>query len=110
MFENKGDDQLCINYTTDQPICFHYIKSAIPTDFKLLSYFSMKLLLANRIAPDGMPHSVASHLGLCCLLMSHKRTAGLNELTPCMQVTMHTNDTGDQVLQMHVKQLIRNVL
>ena len=27
----------------------------------------MKFLCANRIAPDGTPHSAASHLGLYCL-------------------------------------------
>ena len=32
---------------------------------------------ANRIAPDGTPRSAASHLGLCCLTMSHKRDARL---------------------------------
>ena len=37
--------------------------------------FSMKFLSANRIAPDETPHSAASHLGLCCLPMSHKRDA-----------------------------------
>ena len=30
---------------------------------------------ANRIAPDGTPHSAASHLGLFCLPMSHKLDA-----------------------------------
>ena len=40
----------------------------------------MKVLQANRIAPDGTPRSAASHLGLCCLPMSHKREPGLNEL------------------------------
>ena len=56
-----------------------------------LSDFLMNFLCANRIAPDGMPRSAASHLGLCCLPMSHKwgyavclcsikRTSGLNEL------------------------------
>ena len=35
--------------------------------------FSMKFLCANRIAPAGTPHSAASHLGLDCLPMSHKR-------------------------------------
>ena len=43
----------------------------------------MKFLQANRIAPDGMPRSAASHLGLFCLPMSHKRDAGLNELIYC---------------------------
>ena len=42
-------------------------------DFKILSHFSMKFLCANRIAPDGTPRSAASHLGLFCLPMSHKR-------------------------------------
>ena len=30
-----------------------------------------------RIAPDGMPHFAASHLGLFCLPMSHKKNARL---------------------------------
>ena len=34
-------------------------------------------LLANRIAPDGMPHSVTSHQGLYCLPKSHIKDAGL---------------------------------
>ena len=46
-------------------------------NFKFYSIFSMKFLLANRIAPDGKPHSAASHLGLFCLPMSHKRDARL---------------------------------
>ena len=37
----------------------------------------MKFLKANRIVPDGTPRSAASHLGLCCLPMSHKRDARL---------------------------------
>ena len=37
----------------------------------------MKILSANRIAPDGTPRSAASHLGLFCLPMSHKRDARL---------------------------------
>ena len=42
-----------------------------------LSHFSMKFLCANRIAPDGTPRSAASHLGLCCLPISHKRDTRL---------------------------------
>ena len=34
---------------------------------------SMEFLKANRKAPDGTPRSVASHLGLYCLSMSHKK-------------------------------------
>ena len=37
----------------------------------------MKVLYANRIAPDGTPRSAALHLGLCCLPMSHRRDARL---------------------------------
>ena len=28
--ENKGADQLCVNRTADQPLCFRYIDSTIP--------------------------------------------------------------------------------
>ena len=37
----------------------------------------MKIFCANRIAPDGTPRSAASHLGLFCLPMSHKRDSRL---------------------------------
>ena len=37
----------------------------------------MKFMSANRIAPDGRPRSVASHLGIFCLPMSHKKDARL---------------------------------
>ena len=40
-------------------------------------HFSMKISSANRIAPDGTPRFAASHLGLCCLPMSHKKDARL---------------------------------
>ena len=40
---------------------------------KFLFLFSMKIISANRIAPDGTPHFAASHLGLFCLPMSHKK-------------------------------------
>ena len=35
----------------------------------------MKFMKANRIAPDGTPRFAASHLGLFCLPMSHKKDA-----------------------------------
>ena len=47
------------------------------SDFEFLFHFSMKILLANKIAPDGTPRSAASHLGLYCLPMSHKKDARL---------------------------------
>ena len=49
----------------------------IRDDFVSLFHFSMKVLQANRIAPDGTPHSAASHLGLYCLPMTHIKDARL---------------------------------
>ena len=43
----------------------------------ILCHFSMKFMLANRIAPDGTPRFAASHLGLFCMPMSHKNDARL---------------------------------
>ena len=54
-----------------------FILRGVRSDFYFLSHFSMKFLCANRIAPDGTPRSVASHLWLYCLPMSHKRDARL---------------------------------
>ena len=50
-----------------------FIFRDVRSDFYFLSHFLMKFLQANRIAPDGTPRSAASHLGLCCLPMSHKK-------------------------------------
>ena len=44
----------------------------ISSDFELLFHFSIKFLEANIIVPDGTPQRAASHLGLYCLLISHK--------------------------------------
>ena len=52
-----------------------FIFWGVRSDFYI--FFSMKLLCANRIAPDGTLHSAASHLGLFCLPVSHKRDARL---------------------------------
>ena len=54
-----------------------FIMKGVRSDFLFLSHFSMKFLNANRMAPDGTPRSAASHLGLFCLPMSHKRDARL---------------------------------
>ena len=54
-----------------------FIFRGIRSDFQFLNKFLMKILLANRIAPDGTPRSAASHLGPFCLPMSHKRDARL---------------------------------
>ena len=40
-------------------------------------HFSIKIMSANRIAPDGTPRFAASHLGLICLPMSHKKDVRL---------------------------------
>ena len=39
----------------------------------------MKFVKANRISPQWTPRLAASHLGLFCLPMSHKRISGLDE-------------------------------
>ena len=49
------------------------IKSAV----SFLLNFSMKFLRVNRKAPDGTPRFAASHLGLFCLPMSHKKDVRL---------------------------------
>ena len=46
----------------------------IRNDFSFLFHVSMKIMSANRKAPDGTLRFAASHLGLFCLPMSHKRT------------------------------------
>ena len=43
------------------------------SDFSFLFHFSMKIMSANRITPDGTPRFAASHLGIFCLPMSHKK-------------------------------------
>ena len=54
-----------------------FILTGVRSDFYFLSHFLMKFLCANRIAPDGTLRSVASHLGLICLPVSHKKDARL---------------------------------
>ena len=49
----------------------------IGRNFSFLFHFLMKILSANRIAPDGTPRFATSHLGLFCLPMSHKKDARL---------------------------------
>ena len=58
-----------------------FIFRGIRSDFKFSYNFLMKFLLANRIAPDGMPRSAASHLGLYCLPMPHKKDASIRVKT-----------------------------
>ena len=56
-----------------------FIVRVIKSNFSFLFHFSMKIMVhvANRIAPDGTPRFAASHLGLICLPMSHKKDARL---------------------------------
>ena len=51
----------------DESIChFRGAKSIL----SLLFYFLCKIVLANNVDPDQMPHHVASNLGLHCLPMT----------------------------------------
>ena len=54
-----------------------FIVRVIKSNFSFLFHFSMKIMVANRKAPDGTPRFAASHLGLICLPMSHKKDARL---------------------------------
>ena len=56
---------------------FNFRESSSVLFFFILFHFSMKFIKANRIGPDGTPRSAASHLGLFCLPMSHKKDARL---------------------------------
>ena len=49
----------------------------IRSNFSFLFHISIKIKIANRKALDGTPRFAASHLGLFCLLMSHKKDARL---------------------------------
>ena len=51
-----------------------FIFRGIRNDFSFLFHFSMKIMLANRIAPYGTPRFAASRLGLFYLPMSHEKT------------------------------------
>ena len=98
IFEKNGFEQFCINYVNEklqqifieltlkaEQVClmnglahyYHldestYIFRGDRNDFQFFFNFLVKFLYANRIAPDGTPHSAASHLELYCLPMSHK--------------------------------------
>ena len=57
-----------------------FIFRGIRNNFSFLFHFSMKIMSANRKAPDGTPHFAASHLGLFFLPVSYKKNARLNIL------------------------------
>ena len=54
-----------------------FILRVVRSDFRFLSHFSINFLYANRTAPDGTPRSAASHLGLYCLPITHKKDTRL---------------------------------
>ena len=54
-----------------------FIFRGVRSKFSFAFHFSMKFMKANGMAPDGTPHFAASHLGLFCLPMSHKKGARL---------------------------------
>ena len=56
---------------------FTFIFRDIRSNFSFLFHFSMKIKIANRIALDGTPRFAASHQGLFCLPVSHKKDARL---------------------------------
>ena len=61
-------------YHLDESI---FVFRGIGSNFSFLFHFSMNIILANRIAPDGTPRFAALHLGLFCLPMSHIKNARL---------------------------------
>ena len=46
----------------------------------------MKIMSANRIAPDGTPRFAASYVGLFCLPMSQKNDARLMLVKCCTRI------------------------
>ena len=56
----------------DESIC-HF--KGVKFILSLLSYFLWKILLANNVDPDQMPHYVAYDLGLHCLPMTLLRVS-----------------------------------
>ena len=61
-------------YHLDESI---FIFRGLRGNFSFLFHFSIKIILAMRIAPDGTPHFAASRPGLFCVPMSHKKDTGL---------------------------------
>ena len=64
----------------------------------------MKINYANRIAPDWTPRFVASHLGLFCLPMSHKRTPDLYGLTwPFVHIGLYYEFDLQEMFRRHLE-------
>ena len=89
--ENVYDDEVILQFR-EKPYAtngfshhYHFGESTVTfsgigDDFKILFHVSIKFLKANIIALDGTPCSAASHLGLYCLPMSHKKDARLKRV------------------------------
>ena len=62
----------------------------------------MKFMSSDKIASDGTPRFAASHLGLYCLFMSHKKDTRLiygfvgHDLGPNCLPRLSADDTGRQ--------------
>ena len=66
----------------DESTChFRGVKSIL----SFLFYFRWKILLANNVDPDQMPHYVTSDLGLHCLPMIFLQFPDKNGLTDVLQ-------------------------
>ena len=59
-------------YILGQSIC-HF--RGVGSILSILFYFLRKILLANSVEPDQMPHYVASDLGLHCLPITLSRVS-----------------------------------
>ena len=60
----------------DSPIYYQlgeyiFILGALGVSPNFYLIFQMKYLCINKIPPGGTPRSAASHMGLCCLPLSH---------------------------------------
>ena len=73
------------HYDFDESISFF---RGIGSKFSFLFQFSMKIKIANKIAPDGTRRFAASYLGLLCLSMSHEKDARLKRVK-CIVMRKH---------------------
>ena len=68
----SGSDQTAFNplYTGGLFHCYILDEWGVGSVLLLLFYVLCKILIANNVGPDQMPHYVASDLGLHCLPMT----------------------------------------
>ena len=72
-----------------------FIVRGIRSNFSFLFHFSMKIMSANRIAPDGTPRLAATHLGLFGLPMSHRKDARIIWVKTGLQFILFLKDHQD---------------